>query len=296
MRAAALLASVALVQPAATVLAQTPGQAPATTDCATAMTRGMSPATTQVCLAEAELGRAESAGKGSQEWRRLLEGAALLYKRTLGLPADEVVRNTVIERLLVIFDRPMLHDQAEMLSAFQELIALEPTDVEPLFRLATYQEANVTPDAAEETLLSARRLQPDDIRTFRRLAQFYARRAGAMHASARKDAPQEQTVPGTPDRNGVYQVGGGITPPRRFGNPTYPVEATAAGIEGAVSAEITVNEQGIVTDARVLNSNPVLDEAALKAVREWRYDPTIVDGKAVPVKMNVTVNFTLSRK
>jgi len=62
------------------------------------------------------------------------------------------------------------------------------------------------------------------------------------------------------------------------------------------AAEITVNEHGIVTDARVLNSNPVLDEAALKAVREWRYDPTIVDGKAVPVKMRVTVNFSLNRR
>ena len=93
MRAAALFASVAFLHFAATGLAQTPGQAPATADCATAMTRGMSPATTQVCLAEAELARAESAGKGSQEWRRLLEAAALLYKRTLGLPADEVVRN-----------------------------------------------------------------------------------------------------------------------------------------------------------------------------------------------------------
>lgn len=93
------------------------------------------------------------------------------------------------------------------------------------------------------------------------LAQFYARRAGAMHASAKKQEVQEQTVPGSPDKNGVYQVGGDVTPPRRFGNPTYPVEA--AGIEGVVSAEITVNEQGIVTDARVLNSNPVLDEATI---------------------------------
>jgi periplasmic protein TonB len=60
-------------------------------------------------------------------------------------------------------------------------------------------------------------------------------------------------------------------------------------------AEITVNEAGVVSDARILKSNPVLDDAALKAVREWRYDPTIVDGKAVPVKMTVTVNFSLRR-
>lgn len=272
-------------------------QAPNTqTDCAAAMARGMSTATTQVCRAEAELARADSTPKGGQEWRRLVEAAATLYKGSLGLPADEVVKSTAIERLLVIFDAPMLNNQPEMLAAFGQLMALKPTEVDPLFRLAKYQEAHVSAEAAEETLLSARRLQPAEIRTFQMLAQFYARRAGAMHASARKQEVQEQTVPGSPDRNGVYQVGGGVTPPRRFGNPVYPTEATAAGIDGLVSAEITVNEQGIVTDARVLNSNPVLDDAALKAVREWRYDPTIVDGKAVPVKMTVTVNFSLNRR
>jgi len=267
----------------------------AQTDCATAMARGMSAATTQICLAETELARGESAQKDGQEWRRHIEAAATLYKRSLGLPADEIIKSTAIERLLRIFDVPMLNNQAEMLAAFGELIALRPTDVEPLFRLAKYQELQISPDAAEETLLSARRLQPTEIKTFQNLAQFYARRAGVMHANAQKQDVQEQTVPGSPDKNGVYQVGGGITAPRRFGNAVYPVEAMAADIDGVVTAEITVNEQGIVADARVLKSNPVLDEAALKAVREWRYDPTMVDGRAVPVKMTVTVNFSLRR-
>ncbi len=292
-----MLETVLLLTGAFTQIATAAAQPPTPpTDCATAMTRGMSPATTQVCLGEGELARAQSVPKDSPEWRRYVEAAAVLYKRSLGLPADEIIKHVVIERLLVLFDAPMLDNQAEMLDAFGELIALKPTDVEPLFRLAKYQEARVAPEAAEETLLSARRLQPSEIRTFQMLAQFYARRAGAMHASTAKQEVREQTVPGSPDKDGVYQVGGDITPPRRFGNPTYPVEATAAGIEGLVSAEITVNEQGIVTDARVLNSNPVLDDAALNAVREWRYDPTIVDGKAVPVKMRVTVNFSLNRR
>jgi TonB family protein len=267
----------------------------AQTDCAAAMARGMSAATTQICLAETELARAESAQKDSPEWTRGVEAAATLYKRSLGLTADEGTRSTAIERLLKIFDVPMLNNQAEMLAAFGELVALRPIDVDPLFRLATYQEAHVSPDAAEETLLSARRLQPAEIRTFQNLAQFYARRAGVMHAAAQKQEVREQTVPGSPDKDGVYQVGGGVTPPRRFGNPVYPTEAMAASIDGVVTAEIIVNEQGIVADARVVNSNPVLDEAALKAVREWRYDPTMVDGKAVPVKMMVTVNFSLRR-
>jgi len=269
---------------------------PAQTDCALAMARGLSAATTQICQAEAELARAQSVPKESQEWTRHLEAAATLYKRSLGLPGDEIVRSTAIDRLLTIFDVPMLNNQPEMLAAFGELMALKPTDVDPLFRFARYQEAHVSSDAAEETLLSARRLQPSEIKTFQMLAQFYARRAGAMHASAKKQELHEPTLPETPDKNGVYQVGGSITPPRRFGNPAYPAEATAAGIEGVVSAEITVNEQGIVTDVRVMDSNPVLDEAALNAVREWRYDPTIVEGRAVPVKMRVTVNFSLSRR
>lgn len=46
-------------------------------------------------------------------------------------------------------------------------------------------------------------------------------------------------------------------------------------------------------DARIVRSIPLLDEAALEAVRKWEFEPTPVDGQAVPVRMNVTVNFTL---
>jgi TonB family protein len=60
-----------------------------------------------------------------------------------------------------------------------------------------------------------------------------------------------------------------------------------------VVVEIALNEQGVITDATVIGSVPLLDESALKAVREWRYDPVIVNGTVVPAKMTVTVNFTL---
>jgi protein TonB len=46
-----------------------------------------------------------------------------------------------------------------------------------------------------------------------------------------------------------------------------------------------------VVDARVLRSIPLLDAAALEAVRQWRYTPTTVGGKSVPVVMTVTVAF-----
>jgi TonB family protein len=273
----------------AAAMAQTPNTA---TDCGKAMARSMTGATVQVCLAEAELSQAEAAPKDTAEWRRHVEAAAALYTRALSLPADEVVRASIIERLLILFDESMLNQEPEMLAAFRELIGLHPLEALPLLRLAKYQEARGSADAAEETLLAARRLAPADIEPVRTLAQFYSRRAGKMHANAETQVDREETPPGEPDRNGVYRVGGGITPPRRFGNAAYPADALAAGVDGTVVAEILVNEAGIVSDARVLKSVPPLDEAALKAVREWRYDPTIVDGKAVPVKMTVTVSFT----
>jgi TonB family protein len=278
------------------LLAAAFAQAPnTTTDCATAMARGTAGATAQVCMAEAELNRAQAEAQGSTEWTRLLESAAALYKRAFALPADDAVKSTIVERLLVLFDTSMLNDETEMLEAFRELATLQPNETAPLVRLATYQESRGSVDAAEETLLSARRLQAGDIEPIRQLARFYARRAGAMHAAATTLEQREHTPAGTPDKDGIYRVGGGVTPPRRFGNAAYPPDALAAGIDGVVVAEILVNESGVVADARVLKSIPPLDDAALKAVREWRYDPTIVDGKAVPVKMTVTVNFTRSK-
>ena len=230
--------------------------------------------------------------KDTAEWRKHVEAAAELYRRALTLPADDAVKSDVVERLLMVFDAPMLNNEAEMLSAFRELITLHPREAGPLLRLAKYLEGRGSADASEETLLSARRLAPADIEPVKMLAQFYSRRAGAMHASVVKHEEREETPAGAPDANGVYRVGGGITAPRRFGNPAYPADALAAGVDGVVVAEILVNDAGIVADARVLKSVPPLDEAALRAVREWRYDPTIVDGKAVPVRMTVTVNFT----
>jgi TonB family protein len=152
-------------------------------------------------------------------------------------------------------------------------------------------------DQAEYTLLSARRQQPDDVEPYKMLAQFYARRATTLQqvATDKNSAVKNPTPPGRPDEQGFYRVGGEITPPRRFGNPTYPPEAQTAGINGAVAVEISLNEQGLITDATVIRSVPLLDEAALKAVREWRYDPVMVNGKPVPAKMTVTVNFTLAK-
>jgi protein TonB len=127
------------------------------------------------------------------------------------------------------------------------------------------------------------------------LAQFYARRVTALHKQESQTEPPAPTNPGEADANGIYRIGGGVTAPPRLDVARYPSDALAAGITGAVVAEIVVDPFGNVSDARVLQSIPLLDEAALQAVRNWHYAPTMVNGQPVPIRLTVTVNFSQTR-
>jgi TonB family protein len=95
----------------------------------------------------------------------------------------------------------------------------------------------------------------------------------------------------------ALRVGGAVRPPEKLATvaPTYPQEALDAGIEGVVSIEATIDATGTVSDARVVKSVPELDDAALEAVRQWKYRPTLLNGAPVPVIMTVTINFALPR-
>jgi TonB family protein len=75
--------------------------------------------------------------------------------------------------------------------------------------------------------------------------------------------------------------------------PHYPDAARGARIEGTVSVEVVIGPRGDVEQARIVRSIPMLDEAALNAVRRWKYKPTMVNGAPVPVTMVVHVTFAL---
>ena len=75
--------------------------------------------------------------------------------------------------------------------------------------------------------------------------------------------------------------------------PIYSAIARAAHVRGVVILEAVLNTQGAVQSVRVLRSIPLLDQAAVDAVQQWRYTPGLLNGRAVPVVMTVTVNFRL---
>jgi TonB family protein len=98
-----------------------------------------------------------------------------------------------------------------------------------------------------------------------------------------------------PSGNAPVRVGGNIRPPQKIvdAKPVYPQEAQSARVTGVVIIEATIATDGSVTDAKVLRSIPLLDKAALEAVKQWKFEPTQVNGVPVPVIMTVTVNFSV---
>jgi TonB family protein len=141
-----------------------------------------------------------------------------------------------------------------------------------------------TPQAAvDESAAERARLEADAVK---KKADADARktRAAAARAKAAKAAATPAPVAET------------VTPPTKIKNvqPVYPAVARSAGVEGSVQLEVSVNENGKVSDARVIRSVPLLDQAALDAVKQWEYTPMRRGSVAVASVMMVTVNFVRS--
>jgi protein TonB len=92
------------------------------------------------------------------------------------------------------------------------------------------------------------------------------------------------------------RVGGDIKEPKKIRHvaPVYPEIALQSKVQGVVIIEALIDGAGYVVDANILRSVPLLDQAALDAVRQWQFTPTLLNGSPVNVMMTVTVNFTLN--
>ena len=93
------------------------------------------------------------------------------------------------------------------------------------------------------------------------------------------------------------RVGGVIRTPQKTHHvdPVYPQMAILSRTQGVVIIEATIGADGRILDARTLRADRLLEQAALDAVRQWQYTPSLLNGVPVPVIMTVTVIFTLSK-
>jgi len=108
--------------------------------------------------------------------------------------------------------------------------------------------------------------------------------------------PGGESSKGQPLAAGVYKPGDGVSAPVMVKEvrPQYNPEAMRAKIEGSVTLECVVQIDGAVGEVHVTKSlDPGLDEEAIKAVKQWRFEPGTKDGKPVPVRITLEMTFTL---
>jgi protein TonB len=75
--------------------------------------------------------------------------------------------------------------------------------------------------------------------------------------------------------------------------PVYPPLARIARVQGAVVLEAVINKEGEIDNLRVITGPPLLVRAAIDAVSQWRYKPTMLNGEAIQVLTTITVNFIM---
>ncbi|MNC84750.1 transport protein TonB [compost metagenome] len=110
------------------------------------------------------------------------------------------------------------------------------------------------------------------------------------------DAPVPPPPPPPPAPRAPIRTGGQIQAPALIKRvpPVYPPIAVNAQVQGVVILEATVGRDGRVESVDVLRSLPLLDRAAIDAVRQWEYAPLLLNGQAERFILTVTVSFSLS--
>jgi periplasmic protein TonB len=97
--------------------------------------------------------------------------------------------------------------------------------------------------------------------------------------------------------NAPIRVGGRVKPPKAIVqvHPEYPLLAKQARIQGQVQIDAILDEQGNVVEMRVVSGPPLLHQAALDALKQWKYEPVYLNDQPIAVEMIVTINFQLSQ-
>jgi TonB family protein len=130
--------------------------------------------------------------------------------------------------------------------------------------------------------------------------------APSLDAAPRVDAPNINALPGVISSansapaapeirpEGPVVTGGQVAAPRLVyrAMPIYPLNAKEAGVAGDVVIKTTIDQKGSVVDAHVVSGPLMLRQAALDALRRWRFEPSKLDGQPISVQMLVTIKFS----
>ena len=187
------------------------------------------------------------------------------------------------------------------IAAEDRALTLKPDFIDALVykNILLRMQAILTDDPQQ---LGALIKQADEIRNKAMTLEAAGVKAQPWNLPAGTDGPPPPPPPPPPspeyqaliDQYQPTRVGGNIKAPVKIRDvkPEYPPLAQSSNVQGVVIIETILDADGTVVGARLLRSIPLLDQAALTAVRQWRFTPPLVDGVPRAVMMTVTVNFT----
>jgi TonB family protein len=115
---------------------------------------------------------------------------------------------------------------------------------------------------------------------------------------ASHSAPGQENTGSVPSQRQPLRVGSYAQETKLIAkvDPVYPELAKQARVEQTVTIEITVDEAGNVANAIVLQGHPLLNQAAINAVKQWKYSPTLLNGTPVPVITSVFIMFHINNQ
>jgi periplasmic protein TonB len=115
---------------------------------------------------------------------------------------------------------------------------------------------------------------------------------GVLNTAARPVPPPPTVKP-----NGPVRVGGHVRQPKVIVQvlPKYPVLARETHVQGQVRIDAVLDEQGNVVEMKIVSGHPLLYQAALDALKQWKYQPTYLNDRPIAVRLIVTINFQLGQ-
>lgn len=216
------------------------------------------------------------------------KGAIAEYREAVRLDPDNAYTCNQLGTLLQAEG-----DQEGAIVAYKEAARREPDEALYHTELAVLLEKRGDLDAAMAQAREAIRIAPDNPGGHFLLAKTL-RMKGDDEEAAKENAIATTLQGKNPIKR--IRVGALVMSARLVHEvtPTYPGKAKRAGIQGTVRLEAVIGKDGKLRDMKLLSGDPILAKAAMKAVSEWRYQPTVVNGEPVEVVTAIDVKFALA--
>ena len=231
-------------------------------------------------------------------------------RRLLDVLVSALAHSFFVALLLLI---PLLYTHALDLPQFERTLLVAPPPPPPPPAAAEHLIQRRPKSFFNEGKLFAPKFIPKHIEQVKEQAQPAERNMSGVPGGVPRGIPGGQIggvlggilggnhtmVPPPPPRQethvGPYQVGGKVQAPQLIHEvqPTYPPLAKATKTQGDVVIDSVIDDQGNVTQMKVVSGNPLLITAAFDAVEQWKYKPTLLNGTPIAVEMHVTVHFQL---